>query len=80
MAGEERILGEERVRKLMVPSSRGQPEVWEFKAHDGPGWRLYAIRWRGDWVVTHGRKKPPDRRVAAEAAKARMLYAGWRDR
>jgi hypothetical protein len=80
MAEDGRILGEERFRKLMVPSPHGQPEVWEFKAHDGPGWRLYAIPRRGDWIVTHGRRKPADRRVAAEAAKARMLYAAWRAR
>ena len=80
MAEEGRILGEERFRKLMVPGGRNQPQVWEFKAHDGPGWRLYAIPSQGDWIVTHGRKKPSDRRVAAEAARARMLYAGWRKR
>ena len=44
LAEEGRILGEDRFRKQAAPGPQGQPEVWEFKAHDGPGWRLYAIR------------------------------------
>ncbi|HVF20748.1 MAG TPA: hypothetical protein VNA14_10945 [Mycobacteriales bacterium] len=50
------------------------PTVWEIKAHDGPGWRLYGIQDGDTWYLTHGRKKPGDRRVASEAAKARQIY------
>jgi putative component of toxin-antitoxin plasmid stabilization module len=83
MADEGKILGEERFRKLEGRTPQGQPEVWEFKAHDGPGWRLYAVRFQGNWLVTHGGRKPRDRRVAAEAARARRIcaiYEGRRSR
>jgi hypothetical protein len=72
MASDGRILGEERFRKLRV---EGQPEVWEFKAHDGPGWRLYAIAAGRDWYATHGGKKPHrQQRVRAEARRARAIF------
>lgn len=83
MAEEGRILGEERFRKLEGRTLQGQPEVWEFKAHDGPGWRLYAVRSRGNWLVTHGCRKPRDRRVATEIVRARRIcaiYEGGRSR
>lgn len=54
----------------------GEPPVYEIKAHDGPGWRLYAIRDGAAWYVTHGCKKPKDKQVANEAERARRIYRG----
>lgn len=51
-------------------------QVFELKVHQGPGWRLYAIRYGNRWYLTHGRKKPKDKRVNAEVAKAISIFAG----
>lgn len=60
----------ELMRRLEVP---GTPSVHEVKAHRGRGFRLYLIQHGADWMATHGRPKPSDRRVAAEAERAREL-------
>jgi putative component of toxin-antitoxin plasmid stabilization module len=52
----------------------GKPKIFEIKVDHGPGYRLYAIRHGKDWFVTHGSKKPKDRRVAHEAERARDIY------
>lgn len=64
----------ERMRLLEVG---GEPKVWEIKAHDGPGYRLYVIRRQTTWVATHGSRKPSDKRVPNEVRRARELYERW---
>lgn len=61
----------EFMRRLQVP---GEPPVEEIKAHSGPGYRLYVIKEGINWVATHGRKKPKDRRVKREAERSRQIY------
>jgi putative component of toxin-antitoxin plasmid stabilization module len=65
------------MRRLEVP---GAPPVYEVKAHSGPGWRLYVIKRGVDWVATHGRRKPSDRKVRQEAERAREIYGEGRAR
>jgi len=55
--------------------AEGEPPVYEVKAHDGPGWRLYGVPVGDTWYFTHGRKKPKDNAVSAEAKKARRIYS-----
>lgn len=50
-------------------------QVFELKVHEGPGWRLYIIRFGDKWYVTHGRKKPKDKLVAQEVAKSIAIFA-----
>lgn len=53
----------------------GKPPIYQIKAECGPGYRLYVVRKGMDWYATHGCKKPKDRKVAAQAVKARGIYA-----
>jgi putative component of toxin-antitoxin plasmid stabilization module len=64
----------EQFRRLNVP---GEPSVSEIKVDKGPGWRLYVVTITGEWVATHGGKKPKDKRVPAEADKARQIFREW---
>jgi putative component of toxin-antitoxin plasmid stabilization module len=66
-----KITNSERFHKLSAP---GHPPVFEIKVHDGKGLRLYMIQDGADWYATHGRTKPSDKQVAAEAEKAREIY------
>lgn len=50
----------------------GEPPVHEIKTRSGH--RLYVIRSRQDWVATHGAVKPPDRKVCAQAERARGIW------
>lgn len=68
-----RITNTEVFRRLQSP---GRPPVWEMKSFEGPGYRLYCIQEGTDWWVTHGSKKPKDRRVGNEVARARDIFAG----
>ncbi|MGO9228556.1 MAG: hypothetical protein ACLQKA_05000, partial [Bryobacteraceae bacterium] len=71
------LMGEERMHPLKCP---GTPGVQEIKVHVSPGYRLYVIREGRDWVATHGRKKPKDKRVCEEAKKARTAFASYQER
>lgn len=62
------------MRDLEVP---GEPKIWEIKVHYGPGYRLYVVRRQTDWIATHGGTKPKNKRVAAEAKRARVLLMKW---
>lgn len=64
----------ETMRQLEVP---GEPKVHEIKAHDGPGYRLYVVRQGTTWIATHGCRKPSDKRVPAEVARAREYLRKW---
>lgn|GEM_PF-2123461 len=64
----------ESIRPLEVP---GAPKVWEIKAPAGPGWRLYVIREQTTWVATHGKAKPPNKKVSGEARRARNIFTNW---
>ncbi len=66
-----RIANSERFHKL---HAAGSPSVFEMKVHDGKGLRLYVIQEGGDWYATHGRTKPSDRQVEAEAVKSREIF------
>jgi putative component of toxin-antitoxin plasmid stabilization module len=48
--------------------------VYEIKVHTGPGYRLYMLRDGADWIATHGRRKPKDRKISAEVAQALHIY------
>ncbi|MFI5503472.1 hypothetical protein ACIA5E_30825 [Nocardia asteroides] len=50
----------------------GQPPVHEIKARSGH--RLYLVRSKQDWVATHGAVKPADRKVCAQAERARGIW------
>lgn len=50
----------------------GEPPVHEIKTRSGH--RLYVIRSRQDWVATHGAVKPSDRKVCAQAERARGIW------
>lgn len=66
------IRNEELFRRLTVP---GDPPVWEWKVHLGPGYRLFGIQHpSGDWYATHGRAKPKPSQVRTEADRARRIY------
>lgn len=60
----------DEMRRLQVA---GSPEVQEIKVNHGPGYRLYVIRHGLDWLATHGAKRPKDKNVPTEVAKARKL-------
>lgn len=64
----------ELMRDLQV---QGTPKVWEVKADVGPGFRLYLIHERSDWIATHGTPKPGRRQVASEVRRARALRSEW---
>jgi hypothetical protein len=66
------LMNEDHFRRLVLS---GGPPVYEFKVHVGPGWRLYVVQGGPCWYVTHGRRKPSDRKVRAEADKAREYFA-----
>jgi putative component of toxin-antitoxin plasmid stabilization module len=66
-----KITNSERFHKV---ESAGTPAVFEVKVHDGKGLRLYMIQDGADWYATHGRTKPSDKKVDAEANKAREIY------
>lgn len=42
-------------------------------------YRLYLLEYEGYWYITHGRKKPADSQVAAEARKALNSYKRWNE-
>jgi putative component of toxin-antitoxin plasmid stabilization module len=49
-------------------------DVWEMKAHVGPGYRLFLIHSGPIWFATHARKKPKDSQYVSEAARARDIF------
>ncbi len=71
-----KITNQELFRRLQVP---GTPAVWEFKVHVGKGWRLYSIQTGQDWLATHGGPKVPNKQVAAQAERARMIFEQGRE-
>lgn len=42
-------------------------------------YRLYLVGYEGYWYATHGRAKPADSRVPAEANKAVTSYKRWNE-
>lgn len=64
----------DQYRRLEV---KGEPMVYEIKAHCGPGWRLYVVQVGKTWIATHGCQKPKDRRVPNEVEKARKIFEEW---
>jgi putative component of toxin-antitoxin plasmid stabilization module len=54
----------------------GGAEVHELKTHNGGGHRLYLVRYRDRWYLTHGKKKVSDRAVLKEAKKAFRIFWG----
>ncbi|MFF0490814.1 hypothetical protein ACFYTQ_17480 [Nocardia sp. NPDC004068] len=59
----------EEMRRLHCPVS---PSVSEIKTRSGH--RLYVIREGNDWIATHGARKPPDRKVCEQAARAIEIW------
>ena len=70
------IKSPEAIRHLRTVSSGSLAgaRVYELKVHDGPGWRLYIVKYHSRWYVTHGRKKPKDKLVPAEIEKALTIF------
>lgn len=62
------------MRRLEVS---GDPAIHEIKVHTGPGFRLYVVQGHREWVATHGIKKPKDKAVPGEVARARAMYKEW---
>lgn len=54
----------------------GGAEVHELKIHRNGGLRLYVVKFGDRWYATHGRKKPKDSKVPAEARKALAIFYG----
>lgn len=50
------------------------PVVYELKTDK---YRLYVIRSKQRWYVTHGREKPKNSQVPAEVDKALAIYWEW---
>lgn len=63
----------EHMRKI-----KDSDDVWEIKVSDGPGRRVYGCFEGNVFVITHGRNKPPDKKVAGEAKKARRTFEDWK--
>ncbi|MFE3281264.1 hypothetical protein [Nocardia sp. NPDC059239] len=59
----------EEMRQLQCPVD---PPVSEIKTTSGH--RLYVIRKGKHWVATHGAKKPADRKVCEQAARAVKIW------
>lgn len=72
----ERLKNPEHFRQIRgVEDTTGHgAAVFELKVSLGPGYRLYVVRYVGKWYVTHGRKKPKDRQVIAEARRALAIF------
>jgi putative component of toxin-antitoxin plasmid stabilization module len=68
------LVSPDQYRQLQVD---GIPVVFEIKVHSGPGWRLYVVPVRRDWIATHGRRKPKDKAVKSEVMKARSIFGEW---
>lgn len=49
-------------------------QVHELKSHSGGGLRLYLVRFKGRWYVTHGARKGSDRMVIKQAKKALSIF------
>lgn len=64
----------DQFRQLQV---EGLPKVYEIKAPAGPAWRLYVVPVKRDWIATHGCRKPKDKRVSIEVARAREIFREW---
>lgn len=69
-----RLINPDQYRQLQVP---GTPVIWEMKVHAGPGWRLYGVPTRRDWVATHGTKKPKDKDLPKEVKRSRVIFQDW---
>lgn len=63
-----RIHNTERFRQL-----RGSAQIWEFKVHHGPGWRMWGTFHDAGMVVTHGARKPHGRRLEQQVNRAEEL-------
>jgi putative component of toxin-antitoxin plasmid stabilization module len=71
-----------RFERLTTVGYLRSPQEWrhlgsgvhEIKVRAGPGYRLYVVQQQRDWVATHGRKKPSDRKVPKEVSKARQIF------
>lgn len=72
-----RLGGYEQMHQL---DCKGDPPVFEIKAPHGPGYRLYVMRLGRNWIATHGRKKPKDRKVCIEATRARTAFEAYEGR
>ena len=51
--------------------SDAQPSVFELKVDK---YRIYLLKHGTNWYVTHGRTKPSDKQVLAEAQKALNIF------
>jgi|GEM_PF-4321026 len=49
-------------------------EVHELKTHRQGGLRLYVVRFRSRWYVTHGDRKGSDKQVVKNARKAFAIF------
>jgi putative component of toxin-antitoxin plasmid stabilization module len=54
--------------------------VSEFKVHTGPGYRIFAVRERDTYVLSHGCNKPKKKQFKFEIDRAGRIYCEDRDR
>ena len=70
-----RIANDLAFKKLEQPD--GQPTIWEIKLTPGPGYRFYCWQSGRMWCVSHGCKKPSDRKVKHQVLAARQIHDNW---
>lgn len=49
-------------------------QVHELKVHDGPGYRIYIVKYQGKWYLTHGGKKPKKNKVSTQISRAFDIF------
>lgn len=62
---------------------KGTPKEFtasEFKNHNGPGYRIFAVLEKHVYILTHGCTKPKDKQFATEIARAQRCYCEDRAR
>jgi len=68
------LISPDQYRQLHVA---GLPVIWEIKVHAGPGWRLYGVPIKRDWIATHGVRRPKDKAIVKEVKRSRTIFLDW---